>query len=166
MDVYANGDSFLFFSAIFLGFIIGFYYEIFRFLRLAFPHSDWLIALEDLCFFIPLSPVLIFFHYALNDGVLRWFSLAGCFLGFLLYLGTVGKLLLRFSAGILFCIKAVLKSIWRVLLRPIGIVFKKITNCLYAKIKKTVIIIKSKRAHKRLLKMKKRLSRDAQKGFQ
>ena len=156
-----SGDSFLFFAAIILGFLIGFYYELFRFIRLAFPHPDFLIVLEDLCFFLPLSPVLIFFHYALSDGILRWFSLAGVVLGFLLYLGTVGKLLLRFSSGILFCVRFVLKQLFKIFIFPLLIVFKKITNCLYAKWKKTVII----RQDKKLKKKKRRLSRSAEKGF-
>ncbi len=166
MEIPANQDSFLFFASVALGFLIGFYYEIFRFLRLAVPHPDWLTIPEDLCFFLPLAPAVIFFHYALNDGILRWFSLAGIVLGFLLYLGTVGKLLLRFSAGILFCIKAVLKGIFLIFFRPVGIVFKKITNCLYANCKRLVIMIKRRRAKKRLLKEKKSLSRLAEKGFQ
>ena len=157
-----SGESFLFFAAILLGFMIGFYYEIFRFLRLAFPHPDFLIILEDLCFFLPLSPVLIFFHYALNDGIYRWFSLAGFVFGFLLYLGTVGKLLLRFSSGILFCIRFLLKQLFKIFILPLLIVFKKITNCLYEKWKRLVIIVKDKK----LQKKKKRLSRLARKGFQ
>lgn len=166
MVQFTNTESFLFFSSILLGFIIGFYYEIFRFIRLAFPHPDFLIALEDLCFFIPLSPVLIFFHYALNSGIFRWFSMAGCLLGFLLYLGTVGKLLLHCSAGILFCIKAVLKGLYGIFIRPLYIVFKNITNCLYGKGKVLVIMKKKKHALMRLQRKKKRLSRSAEKGFQ
>ena len=126
MEFSAGEDSFLFFASIILGFLIGLYYELFRFLRLAFVHSDFLIALEDLCFFLPLSPLLIFFHFVLNSGILRWFSLVGCVLGFLLYLGTLGKLLLKCSAGILRCVKAVLKFVFRLLVRPVLIVFKNI----------------------------------------
>ena len=166
MDFPANEDSFLFFAAIALGFLIGFYYEIFRFLRLSFPHPNWLVFLEDLCFFLPLSPTLIFFHYALSDGILRWFSLGGSALGFCLYLGTVGKILLRCSEGILFCIKTLVKGVFWLFFRPIGIVFKKITNCLYAKGKRIAIIVKAKRGKKRLQKEKRRLSRSAEKGFQ
>ncbi|MBE6713230.1 MAG: hypothetical protein E7580_06900 [Ruminococcaceae bacterium] len=166
MDYTANQDSFLFFSAILLGFLIGFYYEIFRFLRLALPHPGFLVFLEDLLFLLPLSPVLIFFHYALSDGILRWFSLTGCLLGFLLYLGTVGKLLLRFSAGILFCIRAVLKWLFRFFVLPPLIVFKNITNYLYAKWKSTVIILRKNRDKKLLKRKKKLLSRYAEKGFQ
>ena len=166
MEFSANADSFLFFASIALGFLLGFYYEIFRFLRLAFPHPNWLVFLEDLLFFLPLAPTLIFFHYALNDGILRWFSLTGTVLGFCLYLGTMGKLLLFCSEGILFCIKMLLKGIFWLFIRPLCIVFKKITNCLYAKGKKVVIIVKQKQAKKRLQNEKKILSRTAEKGFQ
>lgn len=166
MEIPASQDSFLFFASIALGFLIGFYYEIFRFLRLAFPHPVWLTVPEDLCFFLPLAPTLIFFHYALNDGIIRWFSLAGCTLGFLLYLGTVGKLFLRFSEGILFCIKGILKGIFLIFIRPVCNVFKNITNYLYAKGKHTAIMLKEKQAARRLQKEKMRLSRSAGKGFQ
>lgn len=166
MEFSPNQDSFLFFASIILGFCIGFYYEIFRFLRLALPHPDLFIVLEDLCFFLPLGPVLIFFHYALNSGVLRWFSLLGSVLGFLLYLGTVGKLLIRFSSGILHCIRALFKRLFGILIRPVLIVFKNITNYLYEKGKYAVIIAEKKQAEKNLLKKKKKLSRSAEKGFQ
>lgn len=166
MEFSPNQDSFLFFAAIALGFVLGFYYEIFRFLRLAFDHPAPLVFIEDLAFFLPIAPTIIFFHYALNDGIYRWFSLMGSIFGFCLYLGTVGKILLRCSEGILFCIKTALKCIFRVFFRPICIVFKKITNCLYAKGKKLVILIRKSQAKKRLLKEKRNLSRRAEKGFQ
>ncbi len=166
MEQYANTENFLFFSSILLGYFIGLYYEIFRFIRLAFPHPNFLIVAEDLFFFLPLSPALIFFHYALNSGIFRWFSLAGCILGFLLYLLTLGKILIRFSRGILFCIKKILKGLFDVFIRPPYIVFKNITNCLYGKGKSFVIMKRKKQAHRRLQKKKEHLSRLAEKGFQ
>ncbi len=162
-------DSFLFFTAIFLGFLFGVYYEIFRFLRLCIRHPFWMVFLEDLLFFLPTSLASIFFHYALSDGVMRWFSLLGVVMGFLLYLGTLGRIIVFFSDVILKTIKKILRGIYKLLFkllfRPILIVFKNITNCLYAKYKKRSIMIKRKRNARVLKREKTKLLKRAQKGF-
>ncbi len=155
----------LLFASIALGFCIGLYYEFFRFLRIALPHPAFLVSLEDLIFFLPLGPLIIFFHYALSDGIFRWFSLVGCLAGFLLYLGTLGRLLTFFSKTILGFVKAVLRFLFSLLLRPLVIVFKKITNCLLSRARKLGILIKEKRRKRSLVRKERQLLHLAGKGF-
>lgn len=82
----------LFARAILFGAAMGLYFEVFRFLRLLFPHPTWLVAVEDLLFFLPASLAHIFFHYACGEGETRWFGVLGVILGFLLYLASLGKI--------------------------------------------------------------------------
>ena len=120
--------SALFFLALFLGFIFGVYYEIFRFLRLAFPHPKSLVFAEDLLFWIPCALVTILFCYAFFDGVIRWFAIAGILCGFLLYLKTLGAFLIRVSATILQAIRKALKWIFRTFFLPVWKFFKKLSK--------------------------------------
>ena len=158
-------DNVLLLSSILLGFFFGLYYEVFRFLRLSFPHNSLTVGIEDLLFFLPVTVIFLLFTYAFSSGVVRWFSVFGAVLGFLLYLCTLGKLLMFCSEKILSVIRKVLRGIWRFLLKPIFIVFKNITNCLYTKAKKFAIIQERKRSARKTLRQKKALIKRAEKGF-
>ena len=161
----AGGDSALFFAAVVMGFIFGLYYEVFRFLRLAGLSSPGLVFVQDLLFFLPVTLLFLFLHYALSDGVIRYFSVAGVTVGFLLYFASLGKILLFFSETILRAIRFFLHRVWLILLRPIWIVFKNITNYLYAKSKFCVIIVRKKKSARDLARQKKRIIKRAGKGF-
>jgi hypothetical protein len=158
-------DNTLFLSAVILGFFFGLFYECFRFARLAFPHPSFLVAVEDLIFFFPTSLVFIFFHYAMADGIIRWFSFAGACIGFFLYFNTLGKILLFFSEAILNFFRLILRFVFKTLLAPIVIIFKNITNCLFVGIKKIAIIGKTKISLFKIRHRKKRLIEKAKRGF-
>jgi len=158
-------DTSLFLYSIALGFIFGLFYELFRFLRLAFPHPDIAVAVEDFLFFLPVTAVFLLFTYAFSEGELRWFSIAGMGMGFYLYLKTLGKILLFFSASILGLVKTFLRFVFRITWVPLWNVFKKITKYLYTRIISLGIMIKEKKNRRRLKKQKERILRRARQGF-
>lgn len=159
-------DNTLFLSAVLLGYFFGLFYECFRFLRLAFPHPAFLVAVEDLLFFFPVSLIFLFFNFALAGGIIRWFSFAGMSIGFFLYLNTLGKILHFFSEAILRFFRLILHFLFRLLLAPLIIIFKNITNCLLKRIKTLAIIGKRKIALFKIGRQKKHLLRKAKRGFQ
>ena len=158
-------DTSLFLFSILLGFCLGLYYEIFRFLRLALPHNTFLVFLEDLAFFLPVTVVFLLFTFAFSDGVVRWFSVFGFWMGFLLYLGTVGRILRFFSDRILRFVRFLLRLLYRITLAPLLNIIKKVTNSLFTHYQKQVIIRKQKREAHLLKKQKEALLRKAKQGF-
>ncbi len=158
-------DSSLFLHSIALGFLFGLFYELFRFLRLAFPHSDLAVAAEDFIFFLPVTAVFILFSYAFSDGIIRWFSVGAAMLGAFLYFQTLGKILLFFSDTILRLIKVCLRFVFGKTVLPVWNIFKKITKCLYTRIILIGIIIKENIVRRRLRKEKERILRAARRGF-
>ena len=146
-------DTSLFLWSVVFGFFCGLYYEIFRFLRLAFPHKVPITAMEDLIFWFPLPFAFILFTFAFSDGIIRWFSIAGILMGFFLYLNTLGRILLFFSDHILRLIRSILRFLFQKTVYPILIVFKNITNWLFAVCKRYVIIVKMKKQQKELAKI-------------
>lgn len=157
--------SALFFLALFLGFIFGVYYEIFRFLRLAFPHPKSLVFAEDLLFWIPCALVTILFCYAFFDGVIRWFAIAGILCGFLLYLKTLGAFLIWVSATILQAIRKALKWIFRTFFLPVWKFFEKTFKILFTEAKKFAILWKRKWEKRKSARVEKKLLSFAEKGF-
>ncbi|MBR3836589.1 MAG: spore cortex biosynthesis protein YabQ [Clostridia bacterium] len=158
-------DTALLLDSILLGFCFGLYYEVFRFIRLAVPHCRWIVFLEDLFFFLPITLIFILFTFAFSDGTLRWFSFFGVWAGFFLYLGTLGKILFYFAERILALIRRFLLFLYRITLKPVFFVIKKVTITLFTKYKKQVIIKKQKALRARLIKQKITLIRQAEKGF-
>ncbi len=158
-------DTSLFMHSIALGFVFGLLYEFFRFFRLAIPHGEIAVAVEDFLFFLPVTAVFLLFTYAFSEGEVRWFSVGGMGMGFFLYLQTLGKLLLFFSNAILRLVKAFLRFVFRITFVPLWNVFKKITKYLYTKIFSFGIIVKEKRIRRRLKKQKERILRAARQGF-
>ena len=158
-------DSALFFYSFLFGFCLGFSFELFRFLRLALPHPTLLVALEDLLFCLPASFLFLLFTFAFSDGTVRYFSVVGFFLGFWIYFQTVGKIILFFSDHILRLIHWILRLCFRTILLPPLLVFKKITNSLFTKLKKETILIIERYRSMKLKKVKYRLLRSAEKGF-
>lgn len=158
-------DTALLLNSILLGFGFGLYYEIFRFIRLAVPHRGWMVFLEDLVFFLPITFVFILFTFAFSDGTLRWFSFFGVWMGFFLYLATLGKILFYFAEQILALVRRTFHFLYRITLKPLFFVLKKVTFSLFTKYKKQVIIKKQKALQARLRKQKIALIRQAEKGF-
>lgn len=159
-------DTSLFLYSIALGFLFGLFYELFRFFRLALPHPDFAVAVEDFLFFLPVTAVFLLFTYAFSEGVVRWFSVGGMGMGFFLYLETLGKILLFFSNTILRLVKTFLRLILRLTLLPLWNVFKKITKYLYTRIISLGIIVREKRIRRRVKKQKERILRSARHGFE
>ncbi len=158
-------DTSLFLYSIALGFLFGLYYELFRLLRLCFFKHTFFIFWEDLIFFLPITGVFLLFTFAFSDGVVRWFSVAGLAMGFVLYLNTLGKIISFFSFQILRVIKAILRFLYSITVAPLLSVLKKVTNSLFTKFKKRAIIRKKKQLASRLNKQKQLLLRKAEKGF-
>ena len=165
MENLISSLSSLFLESVLLGFFFGLCYEVLRFLRLALPHPDFFVNLEDLLFFLPATVIYLFFLFCEADGVIRWFSLGGVLGGFFLYQNTLGKILIFFSRCILAFFKGVLRFLYRVTVEPVVNVFKNITIFLFTKMKKQVIIRKEKSRLLKLEKQKKSLLKLAEKGF-
>lgn len=158
-------DTSLFLFSILLGFFTGFYFEIFRFFRLAFPHRNVLVFLEDLAFFLPVTLIFLLFTFAFSDGTVRWFSVFGFWMGFFLYLGTVGRVLRFFSDRILRFIRFLLRFVFRLTVAPLLKVIKKVTKSLFIHYQKQAIIRKQRMASRLLEKQKLALLHKAEHGF-
>jgi len=159
-------DTELFLLSVLLGVFFGLFYEVFRLIRLAIPHSTFLVACEDFFFFLPVTAVFLLFTYAVSWGVIRWFSLFGVSIGFFLYRETLGKLIHSFSASLIQLIRRLFSLLFRRTLLPIWFVFKNITIFLFTKCRKQVIIRKRIVESKKLKKQMMILLKSAKRGFE
>ncbi len=94
------------------------------------------ILLGDLLFFILFALGYAVFLYALHSGVFRLFSLIGVLVGFFLWDLTLGRLILRFSAYVLFGLYALFDYVSYFVFSPILRLFKRVFGFAFRLVRK------------------------------
>lgn len=92
-----------------LGIIITFVYDNIRVFRRVIRHNNFFISIEDLFFWIMAAICIFLLQYRENDGVFRWFSVIGAFLGMLLYRKTISQFYIRHMT---FLFRKIVKAIY------------------------------------------------------
>ncbi len=68
-----------------LGIIITFVYDNIRVARRVIPHNTFFVSVEDLFFWIFVAVYIFLLQHRENNGIFRWFSVIGAFVGMILY---------------------------------------------------------------------------------
>ena len=71
--------------ALMLGMLLRFFYDWFLIARRLMPHGTIVVSVEDLLFWAIFAISIFVLLYNENNGVLRWFAVAGTFAGMFLY---------------------------------------------------------------------------------
>ena len=77
-----------------LGMILAFIYDLFRIFRMLIRHSDFLVDLEDLIYWLITAWMVFQTLFQYNQGALRGYAFLGMFLGVLFYALTISRILL------------------------------------------------------------------------
>lgn len=117
MSMEAHGIVFVFSCVV--GTLLGVLYDVFRIIRIAF-NSKWIsVFIQDFLFCIFSALSIILLVYYTNSGIVRWFSLFGCFLCFVLYHMTVGRFIIFVSKKIIDFIRKVLDFLIKITIIPL-----------------------------------------------
>lgn len=115
-----------FFAAVFYGAELGLFYDLQRSVRITWEHRRWLVAVQDLLFGAGTGIYLFSRVYRWNYGVIRWYFLAGVFLGMLAYGAAISQFVLKFVSFLLkrlkmffswgnIILKRIIKAFYRIL---------------------------------------------------
>lgn len=115
----------LFLLSCLFGVPIGIVYDIFRALRIIFPHGKLLVAIEDILFFVIYGIFLMCFTITAARSEFRVYFCAGNLLGFLVYFFTVGNAVVSVIRRIAMLIKKGLCFIFRPVNQKFVLIFKK-----------------------------------------
>ena len=108
-----------------LGAVITFVYDGFVILRKLFRHTTFLISLEDMVFWIACAIGVFCVLYEENNGMLRWFAVAGAALGMLIYKKTLSPLVVNSIVKVLSLVLRILGRVFRTAVKPFCFVGKK-----------------------------------------
>lgn len=109
-----------------MGVLITVLYDILRILRRVIPHNLLAVSLEDLLYWIVCSLLIFAMLIRENNGVLRWFAVAGAMLGMLLYKKTLGFLFVKYVSLLLQRLLHLVGRFFAVLLKPLNVVKRRI----------------------------------------
>ena len=89
------------FHSFLMGILITVLYDLLRILRRILPHNILAISLEDFLYWIVCSLLVFAMLIRENNGILRWFAVAGAMAGMLLYQLTLGALFVKYVSLLL-----------------------------------------------------------------
>lgn len=103
-------------------------YDMLRILRRIIPHGAIGMAIEDAAYWIACAVGIFAMLYQENDGLLRWFVLAGIALGMLIENGWISPWVIGICVKIIKVVMGVLGKIWKIVTIPgkkVFIIFRK-----------------------------------------
>ncbi len=140
------------------GFISGFFYDVFRIIRLCTSSKKAVIIIFDIMYCVLFCFAFFVFLLTVNEGQFRFYLLLGGLLGFFVYYFSLGAIIFSFSKFLTEFIKKTVKRIFAVLLFPFQWIFSRMKNCIDKKLEKSRKRTKKlKNKSKTLLKLYKHL---------
>ena len=122
----------VFLNSFFVGFVVGFLYDLFRMRRmLCCPKNiriqkinNIIVFIEDVVFFIITSIVVCVFMFYINHGRARGLAIFIMLCGFIVYQKTVGKAVIYLYLRIILLFKFIFAKIYLIFLKPLLIILK------------------------------------------
>lgn len=140
-----------------LGVIITFVYDNVRVFRRVLRHNTFFISVEDLFFWIGVSLSIFLLQHRENDGIFRWFSVVGAFLGMLIYRKTISRFYIKHMTVLLRKILKFLYIFFSYLFSPIYFVERKMGNLIKKAGRRTVSAVSKQKirltSRKKMIKM-------------
>lgn len=125
--------------SVFWGMLLLVLYDLLRILRRIMKHNNFIIAIEDIFFWITCSILIFRMMYQQNNGIIRGFSILAMLLGMLLYHECLSERLVTILSSILNKVIQGISKLISLFLRPLRYIIKKIGHLLawlYSKIRK------------------------------
>ncbi len=117
-------QTYAFLMCIGFGFILGFFYDLVRFLRKAFFNFKIALVVQDISYCVVSTFLVYCFLLCVNDGEVRAYTIFGLMLGFVIYYFTFGSMVVGFFDKIALIIRKILNP-FKKFARNIAKKFKK-----------------------------------------
>lgn len=108
-----------------LGVVITFVYDGFLILRRLIKHTMLLVSLEDMLFWLACAISVFYMLYEENNGILRWFAVAGAALGMITYKKTLSAPVIMTVTAIIQFIFGFLAKLINFMLKPLHVLMRK-----------------------------------------
>lgn len=157
----AINQAYLFLIFTLNGVLIGLFFDFFRILRKSFKTINLITYIEDILFWILTGISIIFCMYHFSAGSLRFFMFLGLLFGFVLYLLTLSKIIIKTVVSLITILKKMVHQILKIIIIPLRFLYTMIDKILFRPIylfsikTKSFLTKKSKKINSKIKKLKK-----------
>lgn len=123
MDISISEQLISFASSLVLGAVLGVVYELFRTVRSLFGGGTVSVFIQDILFWIISSFIVYLFLLVFTEGTVRIFVIIGMFMGFYVYLKTLGRFIAFFFRQLFRPIKFLCFQAIKLIKKPVMLIF-------------------------------------------
>lgn len=122
-------EVYFFINSLLMGIMITFVYDLLIIFRKVVRHNHFCISLEDLLFWIACAIGIFAMLYEENNGVPRWFAIAGAAVGMILYKVTVSRLFIKLMTAALTVVLRALGKVVAIIAKPFAFAGRRARKC-------------------------------------
>lgn len=119
-------ESNFFLYSVCMGIIITFIYDLIRVFREIVPHNAFFVSIEDMLFWFFTSCAQFILLYKMNNGMVRWYSIAGALIGMILYKKSFGQYIVVILSRLIKKIQHIVLRLFMYAISPIRWLLRKI----------------------------------------
>ena len=123
-----TAELYFLFHSFLMGILITVLYDVLRILRKIIPHNILAISLEDFLFWAACSLLIFFVLIRENNGILRWFSVAGAMAGMFLYKKTLSILFVKYTSRLICKLLHIVEKLLHLFFRPLNMVCRRLNR--------------------------------------
>jgi len=98
---------------------LGFVYDMFRVARIIVKHNKTAVFFEDFIFTVFFALTIFVYSTERARGEIRFYIILGCFLGFILYVFTVGLIVVTITRKVVMVLYKILFILYKIFIAPI-----------------------------------------------
>lgn len=115
------------------GILIGSLFDIFRATRRSYKTSNIITYVEDVIFWILAGILTLYIIDVFTDGKIRLYMVLMLICGYIIYMITISKFILKINTKLLNTIKYIVKIIVKIILKPLRTLQKLVKNTIRSK---------------------------------
>ncbi|WP_250278973.1 spore cortex biosynthesis protein YabQ [[Clostridium] colinum] len=129
----------IFLISLFIGLILGFFYDLLKIFRKYIIHNNFIINIEDTIYWLFMSIIIFLISLYQNNGEIRIFFIIGIFTSMILYTFLISPIFLNISTKIINVLIKIILFIFRAISMPFLIIF----NIILKPLKKLIYLLKN-----------------------
>lgn len=114
----------IFLMSLFIGLILGIFYDFIKIFRKYIVHNNIIINIEDAIYWLFMSIIIFLISLYQNDGYIRAFFILGIFIGMIFYTLLISKFFINLTINIISIFIKIIRFILKILYAPFLLILK------------------------------------------
>ena len=127
-----NLETKFFLISVLYGIVLLLIYDALRIFRILVKHYRWIMAIEDIIYWVGSSIFIFHMMYTRNNGIIRGFAIMGMVIGMILYNQLFSNPIVKGTSSLIESILKLIKKIIKIILKPFLFIIRTLFKILRA----------------------------------